>query len=422
MLRRWSRFVPYLLDDAAEQAIALTNRRVVADALSRLRNLDATPTTSMLAADAALRGLDSGDAAVRVAADVATAVVTSERAPIVAAVLSELAACHLADDAQRAMPDWRTRFSFVQGTEPDRLASLRRQVRAARSVASEWYSVRAPLVGDAYADRRVGLPAAPATLTEQAAAAAAGLAAGVPSLAARARAAAARIRPGVDNVVTVEADGRLSATVAHRPTPRGSLMVAHETGHALHALAALSPGAPGALVGETVACWSALVTGRRFAEPGEAFGRAIALALGDTLVEELFVSAAVSEFEDEVYRLSEHGSVTVAALDAEWLVAHRGLFPGEVPDVVGSGWARLPALATDPGHAVSYVWATVLALAVDVRHRGDADGVIARAIEAGGIDADAFTELLGFDGEQWIEEGLAALRATLTELAEMVMA
>ncbi|MEQ1702219.1 MAG: hypothetical protein ABMA25_19065, partial [Ilumatobacteraceae bacterium] len=61
MLRRWSRLVPYLLDDAAEQALAVNNRRIVADALGRLRALDAADDTALLAADVALRGLDSAD-------------------------------------------------------------------------------------------------------------------------------------------------------------------------------------------------------------------------------------------------------------------------------------------------------------------------------------------------------------------------
>lgn len=422
MLRRWSRFVPYLLSDGDEAAMAATNRRVVADALGRLRELEHTAATSLLAADTALRALDSPDTATRHAADAATALITDVRAPVVADVLADLAACHLADDATRGMQDWRTRFAFVQGTEPQRLATLRRRVAASRGLALEWYATRRPLVGGAYGDRRVGLPAVPTTLEQQAAAAGNGLAGAVPSLAEGARAAARRIRPGAENVVTVEADGRLSATVAHRPTPRGALMVAHETGHALHALAANSPEAPGALVGETVACWSALVTGRMLAAADDEHARAAALALGDTLVEELFVSAAVSDFEDEVYRLSGRGAVTVDELDHAWLAAHRELFGVDVPAVVGSGWARLPALATDPGHAVSYVWATVLALAMDARHRSDAQAAIATAIEAGGIDADEFTVLLGFDGDEWIDEGLGALSALLGRLAEMVAA
>ena len=249
------------------------------------------------------------------------------------------------------------------------------------------------------------------------------LGAAVPRLAKGAQLAAARIRPGADNQVVIEADGRISATVAHRPTPRGSLMVAHEVGHALHALESRSPEPPGALVGETVACWASLVTGTSLAVAGGDGSQALALALGDTLVEELFVSGAVSSFEDAVYLLVRNGSgVTVAALDEAWLAVHRELLGSvvEVPAHVGSGWARLPSLATDPGHALSYVWATVLALAIDARHAGDADGVIARAIVAGGVDADEFTALLGFEGDEWVEAGFGALALQLTRLGQVV--
>ena len=140
-------------------------------------------------------------------------------------------------------------------------------------------------------------------------------------------------------------------------------------------------------------------------------------------MEELFVSGAVSSFEDAVYLLVRNGSgVTVAALDEAWLAVHRELLGSvvEVPAHVGSGWARLPSLATDPGHALSYVWATVLALAIDARHAGDADGVIARAIVAGGVDADEFTALLGFEGDEWVEAGLGALALQLTRLGQVV--
>ena len=416
-LDRWSRFAPYLLTDAAEQALAQTNRRIVAEQLAALQRLDADPATALDASDAALRGLDADDPAARSAADVAAHRVTDRRAPAAAAVLGALAACHLADDAQRGIDDWRTRFAFVQGTTPATLATLRDAVRGTAQLAGKWWQLRAPLVGGEYADRRVGLPAPHAALAEHTAAAAAGIGWACPPLSSAAAAAAARVVPGSDNQVVIEADGRISATVAHRPTPRGSLMVAHETGHAVHALVAQSPEPPGALVGETVACWSSLVTGRR-AAPSSA---ALALALGDTLVEELFVSAAVSTFEDSVYRLAADGQVTVATLDDAWLAAHRSLWNGvvDVPAHVASGWARLPALATDPGHAFSYVWATVLALAIERRHLYDDSGVVRAAFEAGGIDADQFTQLLGFVGNEWIDEGCERLAEVLRDAGQV---
>ena len=422
-LRQWARFAPYLLSDPDEARIASASRAVVGEQLSLLRSLEDEPTTALAGSDVALRDLDSHEPATRRAADVLAHRATDHRAPRVAPVLATLAACHLADDQQRGIDDWRTRFAIVQGTTPATLAHLRSATGAARGLAQQWMQLRSTIVGGEYCDRRVGLEASPASLAEHALQASVALGAAVPRLAKGAQLAAARIRPGADNQVVIEADGRISATVAHRPTPRGSLMVAHEVGHALHALESRSPEPPGALVGETVACWASLVTGTSLAVAGGDGSQALALALGDTLVEELFVSGAVSSFEDAVYLLVHNGSgVTDAALDEAWLAVHRELLGSvvEVPAHVGSGWARLPSLATDPGHALSYVWATVLALAIDARHAGDADGVIARAIVAGGVDADEFTALLGFEGDEWVEAGFGALALQLTRLGQVV--
>lgn len=135
----------------------------------------------------------------------------------------------------------------------------------------------------------------------------------MPDLAAAAMTEAGRMRAGRDNRVTAEADGRPSATVVHRPTDRGALMVAHELGHAVHAVMAMGTEPPGALVGETVACWASLVAGRAAVARAMASGDraatvAAAMALGDMLVEEVFVSAAISSFEDRLY-----GAVAQAA-------------------------------------------------------------------------------------------------------------
>lgn len=424
-LRRWSRFAPYLLPDADEAALAATNRALVSSQLSLLGSLEADLSTSLATADQALRGLDAGSVELRRAADAAAHACTDRRAPMAAAVLGALAKCHLDDDRQRGIDDWRTRFAFVQGTTPATLARLRDATLAACGSAGQWWQARAVVVGGEYCDRRVGLDSPPVALDTHAAMAAEALAAAVPQLADGARSAAARIRPGVDNQVVIEADGRISATVAHRPTPRGSLMVAHEIGHALHAVESRSPEPPGALVGETVACWASLVAGRRYLADASSrpAASAAALALGDTLVEELFVSAAVSAFEDAIYRITQSGvAVTVDALDDAWITAHRELLgvAVPVPGQIGSGWARLPSLATDPGHAFSYVWATVLAAAIVGRCGGTDTGVVAAAIRAGGIEADEFTALLGFDGDEWIEEGLAMLAAELARLGQLL--
>lgn len=418
-LRRWAHFAPFLLTDEQERSLSQGGRALIDDQLAQLRELDEIEVTALSAADRALRELDGDSSATRRQADVLAHAVTDRRAPVTAAVLGSLAACHLADDRLRGIDDWRTRFAIVQGTTTSTLAALCDAVRAERGLAANWWALRSGVVGGEYSDRRVGLPAPPAELEQHASAAAAALSLSIPTLADSARRASGRIVHGADNQVVIEADGRISVTVAHRPTPRGSLMVAHEIGHALHALESRSPEPPGALVGETVACWSSLVTGLA----GVGDSAAMALALGDTLVEELFVSAAVSAFEDSVYMLAAAGrDVGVSDLNAAWLQANRDLMGGavDVPEVVGSGWARLPALATDPGHAFSYVWATVLALAIVARHGCDQHGVVARALQAGGVEADEFTALLGFEGDEWISVGLAALAHELERLAQVV--
>ncbi len=422
-LRQWAHFAPYLLSDEQETLLALQGRALIDEQLALLGSLDDDVATALVASDDALRNLDADTASARQLADIDAHAVTDRRAPLSAAVLGALAACHLADDRLRGIDDWRTRFAVVQGTTPATLAALRDATRAASGMAAEWWRVRSRVVGGEYFDRRVGMPASVGTLAQHSAAAAAALATSVPSLADVALRASGRIVHGADNQVVIEADGRVSVTVAHRPTPRGSLMVAHEIGHALHALESRSPEPPGALVGETVACWSSLVTGQAGAVGPHAGAMAMAMALGDTLVEELFVSAAVSAFEDSVYEYAAAGRpVTADELDGAWLAANQKVMGGAVvvPDLVGSGWARLPALATDPGHAFSYVWATVLALAMYARHGADEDAAIARAIRAGGVEADEFTALLGFDGDEWISLGLATLAEELSRLGQMV--
>ncbi len=420
-LRRWGHFAPHLLSDEQETLLERQGRALIDEQLALLRSLDDDVATALSAADDALRNLDADTPIARQLADVDAHAVTDRRAPLSASVLGALAACHLADDRLRGIDDWRTRFAVVQGTTPATLAALRDDTRAARGLAAEWWRVRSGVVGGEYFDRRVGVSAIPGTLAEHSAAAAAALATSVPSLAEVAHRAAGRIVHGVDNQVIIEADGRISVTVAHRPTLRGSLMVAHEIGHALHALESRSPEPPGALVGETVACWSALMSGQAGVDSPHAV--AMAMALGDTLVEELFVSAAVSAFEDSVYEYAATGrTVTADYLDGAWLAANHELMGGAVvvPDLVGSGWARLPALATDPGHAFSYVWATVLALAMSARHGADEGGAIARTIRAGGVEADEFTALLGFDGDEWISLGLSTLAEELSRLGQVV--
>ena len=365
----WARWVPYLLDDPTEQRVGAAARLTVDDALGRLAALDADPFTGIDAVERSLVGLDDGDPARRAAADADADARCAARAPAMARVVHDLTASHAADDGRRGIVDWRARACLIHGLD---LAAARHSLAAvhdATPMARRWYTARERLVGTAYSDRRAGLAIAPTSLADDAGAVAAALAVEVPVVGDLAGAAARAVRPGPRNEVRVERDGGLSVHVEHRPTARSRLMAGHELGHAVHVLVARdagAPEAPGALVAETVACWSALACGRRW--QGGAPAAAWALALGDHLVEELFVSALVSRFEDEIQatvRAGGHWDHQVAA--AVWLGLVHELV-GDTVDVPVSaqwGWARLTSLATEPGAAFHYVWATLLALSVD---------------------------------------------------------
>ncbi len=421
-LLQWAQFVPFLVDDATEVQLSRSGRAVIGDALERLSALDAAAETSLESAERGVHLLDSLDPSVRSVADTHISEVTNRRAPTMCDILQQLTASHAADDSVRGIDNWRLRFAFSQQTSTATLDRLLAAVDERTDLARSWYRHRAARLGGRYADRRIGpeIPAVP--LATDALLVAAALGAAVPELGADAERAAARIRPGATNEVVFEADGRLSATVDHRPTARGRLMVAHELGHTVHALRASSHGAPGALVGETVACLTAAITGIRLADRPTADRAAAALAVGDMMVEELFVSALVCRFEDEMQReVRGGGELTVASLDDTWLRLHRQLFGEviEVPAIIGSQWARLSSLAMQPGHAVSYVWATVLALAVQSRlFRGDSldSRQLVAAIERGAMPADELPVTLGFADDAWIDVGIEALDNVLDRL------
>ncbi len=394
--------------------------------LGRLHRLDADPATSCATVTSFLRGLDAEDADARATADREAHRVTAARAPEVAAVLTGLAGLHAADDRERSIDDWRRRMAVMNGTQVTTLRRVQAAVAAAGAVAAEWRAMRAVVVGGAWSDRRAGLPAPQVKLETHAAVAAAALGAAVPALAGAAVHEAGRVRTGDADRTVVEADGRVSATVNHRPTPRGGLMVAHELGHAVHAALARGTLPPGPLVGETVACWAALVAGLAAVDHADnaAAAAAAALALGDMLVEELFVSAAVSAFEDSLHAAMPLQEVEVGRLNELWRFAHVHALgdEGVVPEDEATGWARLPALATQPGHALAYCWATLLAQAMEARAATDPSGRadIAAAVALGGVDADQLVAALGLDVDAWADEGMEALTGLLRRLAQVV--
>ena len=227
VLARWARLVPFLLSDEREAASAAATRAAVGELLGRLHRLDADPATSCATVTSFLRGLDAEDADARATADREAHRVTAARAPEVAAVLTGLAGLHAADDRERSSDDWRRRMAVVNGTQVTTLRRVQAAVAAAGAVAAEWRAMRAVVVGGAWSDRRAGLPAPQVKLETHAAVAAAALGAAVPALAGAAVHEAGRVRAGDADRTVVEADGRVSATWNHRPTPRGGLVGPH---------------------------------------------------------------------------------------------------------------------------------------------------------------------------------------------------
>lgn len=422
-LRQWATFVPYLVDDAAEAELSRSGHAVITAAVDALDALDADPLTSLGAAEHGVHLLDSPDPAQRARADAIISVITDRRAPVMCTALQQLTVAHAADDAARGITNWRLRFALSQQTSTEVLDHLLAAVAERIDAARSWYVHRVAIIGSCYADRRVLPPINPATLQDDALLVAGALTATLPQLQVDALRAAARIRPGATNEVVFETDGRLSATVDHRPTARGRLMVAHELGHAVHAMRATSERPPGALVGETVGCTAALLAGMHIAGQQGDERAAAALAVGDMLVDELFLSAVVCRFEDEIQRHVRDGhTLTVELLDDTWLRLQRHLFGDviDVPVTIASHWSRLSSLAMHPGHAVSYVWATVLALAAHSRLADDpaCSSQLVEAIDRGAMPADDWAAMLGFFDSSWIAVGLTSLDAILGRLGD----
>ena len=421
----WAQFVPYLVDDDTEARLSSASRETIRAALADLAVLERSQATALSAAERGVDLLEASDHLERAEADAVISAVTEHRAPVMCDVLERLTAAHASDDRTRGIDNWRLRFALSQGTTVETLDRLLAAVAERTGTAQAWYTCRREIVGSTYTDRRAGPSIPVSALADDARLVAESLGATLPVLRSGAAQAASRLRAGTSNEVVFEADGRISATVVHRPTARGRLMVAHELGHALHASRARGAAPPGALVGESMACFTALVSGLSIAGSTTGTQRAAALAVGDMVIEELFVSALVCRFEDEIQSVVRRGdSLTVAHLGDTWLGLHRRLFAQaiDVPAVVGSQWARLQSLALHPGHAVSYVWATVLGLAVQARLAlGSSTGdLVAAAMQHGAMPADELTRTLDFEGDSWIDAGLDALELVMAGIRSEV--
>jgi hypothetical protein len=422
----WQRFVPHLLDDEREAEIARSHAPEVGRLVAEVLALDDDRRTSHRSGDDLAAGLDDHDPEARVAADAAARAVTRRRAVITAPLLLELTRLQGADDAERGLINWRSRTALIEGTTAERLDRLVAGVTEATSSVQPWLVWRHALCGASYSDRRVIPNAAQRTLEADTALACTVLSEVSPTLRQLVASVPASVVGGQISECVVDGD-RLSVTVAHRGNLRSTLMTAHEIGHAVHALASAGRQPPGVLVGEAIGCLAAvlvadsLTAGPHVAED-EAAGshRAAALALGDHLIDEIHLSAAASRFENAVHDPAS-GAVHAAALDDLWLSAIRAVYEPaiSVPVEVGTDWARHPSFVASPGHAVSYVWANLFALAVVGRELHDLGDRLAEVMGRGAIDADEFLEHFDIDPDQLLDAGLAAFDERLERLAEI---
>jgi hypothetical protein len=412
----WSRLAPHLVAEEREVEIALTQTPVVGRLVAEVLALDDDPATSHRVGDDLAAGLEDPDPDVRREADVAARSVARRRAAVTAPVLLELSRLQGADDAERGLTGWRARSALIEGTTPERLNRLAAGISGA--APSHWLTRRQALCGSSFADRRVLVQGEQRTLMADTALACAVLADVSPPLREFIAAVPSSVVAGSISECIVDGD-RLIVSVAHRGTPRSTLMTAHEIGHAVHALASAGRLPPGTLVGEAIACLAAVLVGDVLAADSPRG----ALAFGDHLIEEVHLSAAASRFEDAVH---DTAAVVddVAALDALWLTTIRAVYEPavSVPADVGTDWARHPSFVASPGHALSYVWANLFALTVVDRRLPDLADRLAEAMCRGAVDADEFLAIFGIEPDDLLDSGLRALDHRFRHLADTAFA
>lgn len=191
----------------------------------------------------------------------------------------------------------------------------------------------------------------------------------------------------------------LSYTGAHRD----AFTLAHEMGHAVHALAAreqsiLVHDAPLPLA-ETASTFSELLLYERmsgFMTPAQ---RRSALAAGiDDLYASIVRQAFFTVFEESAHRLAPEGG-TVADISGAYAATLREQFGGavSVPPEFSREWAAIPHFYHAPFYCYSYSFGNLLALALFARH------------EKEGRDfAPAYMEILAAGGSRKPEDLLAA--------------
>ncbi len=410
----WTRFVPFLRSDEVEATLArlaLVRRRRWLDTLAAL---DATPGLAQHEVQAALDALEDAPPEDRARATEVADAIAVRRAPLFAAILDGVVSAQAADDAIRGVPHWRHRFALVEGTSTHRLGRLLGVCEDAAAPGRWHTAVAETLPGPA----AVGmLPPAARSLPDAVAYAAGVLADLVPSYAAAVQAAARTVRPGAVDECTLDARGIIT-TVRFRPGIRGLLSVAHELGHATHLAVLGTHAAPGALVAETVACLAAQAVGRRLLHESAPDERpAVAAGLGHHVVADLYRSAVVSRFEDDLRLAVGEDPLRPEALADRFADRHRTFFGGPAPTPGHRWWwSQLSALVEHPGEAVAYVWANLVAAAVLAGDAADVHQRVRQLLGAGGVGADESVHVLGLE-PGWSFRGEAGCARLVDECA-----
>jgi hypothetical protein len=413
----WGRFVPFLRSDEVEETLArlaLVRRRRWLDTLAAL---DATPGLAQHEVQAALDLVEDTAPVARAEAMEVVDAISLRRAPLFAAILDGVVSAQAADDAIRGVPHWRHRFALVEGTSTHRLGRLLGVCEDAVAPGQWHAAITQAGPASTLVASPGSLPASARSLTDAVAYVTAVLTDLVPSYASAVQAAARTVRAGTIDECTLDERG-IVTTVRFRPGIRGLLAVAHELGHATHLAVLGTHAAPGALVGETVACVAAQAVGRsllRDSTPDEQ--PAVATGLGDHVVADLYRSAVVSRFEDDLRTAVGDEPLHPEVLADRFADRHRTFFGGSAPSPGHRWWwSHLSLLVEHPGEAVAYVWANLVAAAVLDGPPADVHQRFGRLLGAGGVGADESLRVLELE-PGWSFRGEAACAGLLDECA-----
>ena len=230
-------------------------------------------------------------------------------------------------------------------------------------------------------------------------------------------------------------DGAFCASVTPRITPyvmlsytgsyRDAFTLAHEMGHAVHAMAAsgqsiLVHDAPLPLA-ETASTFSELLLYERLSGFMDSAQKTAALAAGlDDLYASIVRQAFFTVFEESAHQLASAGG-TVAEASSAYLATLKEQFGRavSVPPEFSREWAAIPHFYHAPFYCYSYSFGNLLALALFGRYKKEGRGF-----------AGTYMEILGAGGSQKPEDLLAKhgfsvgsrafWRAGMAQVSEMV--